>query len=598
MTTGRLDQLRVLFSPSDWLRFGLILALMLGAAVFELLGLGAVPVFLLVLAKPEAVEKYPAIARLLAWLGAETPAETLLAGSLVLVVLFALRTVYLVVTYYIQDRIIRNRQVALSHRLFGAYMLAPYPFHLRRNSAELLRNAAQEVERVVSEVLNPVLTVLRQGIVMVAVVALVVWAEPLIGLAALVLIGCTGLGLLWFLDARMKRAGEVEQRMRGDQYRTVNEGLAVLKELKIMGREAGFTQRFHGCAEAMAAAQRWRDTARRSTWPTMEFMVVTGLLIVMGVMIRSGRELSVLMPTLALFAVALGRLKGCATEFVSALAQVRYNWVSITVVANDLVELGAKPELVLPRPAEPLVWHEGAVLEFSGVGFRYLPDRPAVLHEVSLGIPRGACVGFVGPTGSGKSTILDLLMGVLVPDRGRILLHGEDIQPRLRAWQAGIGYIPQQITLLDDTVAANIALGVPPERRNQAAIEQAVVAAQLRETVAALPQGLETMVGERGVRLSGGQRQRIAIARALYHQPQVLVMDEGTSSLDTETERAVVEAVHALKGERTILMVAHRLSTVRECDTILFVKDGRIEAQGTYEELRATHAGFRRLADG
>jgi ATP-binding cassette subfamily C protein len=588
-----------LFSLSDALRFGMIVAMMLGAAVLEMLGVGAVPVFLMMLADPDSVTKYPALEKGLAWLGAGSAANALLAGSMVVVALFGFRTLYLVANYYIQDRIIRNRQVALSHRLFAAYMGAPYKFYLRRNSAELLRNATLEVERVVGEVVNPILTVLRQGIVMVAMVGIVVWAEPVIGMLTLLLIGCAGLSFLWLLDARMKREGELEQRMRGEQYRTVNEGLAVFKELRVMGREAGFTRRFHHCAENMARPQRWRDTARRSTWPSMEFLVVAGLLAVMGTMIKSGRDLNTLMPTLALFTVAMGRLKGCATEFVSSFTLVRYNLASVDVVANDLTELQAGAEDLAPAPpAEPLPLKSDSVLEFSHLSFRYLPERPPVLHDISLRIRCGSCVGFVGPTGSGKSTILDVAMGVLQPDAGKLLLDGEDLQPRLASWRACIGYIPQQVMLLDDTVAGNIALGIPPEERDQAAIEAAVDAAQLRETVAALPQGLETNVGERGVRLSGGQRQRIAIARALYHQPGILVMDEGTSSLDTETERAVVDSVHALKGERTILMVAHRLNTVRECDTIFYVRDGRIEAQGGYEELRASHAGFRRLADG
>jgi ATP-binding cassette subfamily C protein len=316
-------------------------------------------------------------------------------------------------------------------------------------------------------------------------------------------------------------------------------------------------------------------------------------------MIRSGRDLSTLMPTLVLFGVSLGRLKGCATEFVSCFTQVRYNLASVEAVANDLAELNVGPAPPVASPdAEPLALNPDSVLEFSHVDFRYLPDRPQVLHDVSLRILRGTCVGFVGPTGSGKSTILDLAMGVLHPDAGQLLLDGEDLQARLPSWRACIGYIPQQVMLLDDTMAGNIALGVPPEEQDRAAIEEAVDAAQLRATVDALPDGLNTRVGERGVRISGGQRQRIAIARALYHRPEILVMDEGTSSLDTDTERAVVDSVHALKGERTILMVAHRLNTVRECDTIFFVRDGRIEAQGTYDELFENHAGFRRLADG
>jgi len=465
----KLKKLRVLFGPSDWLRFGLIVVLMLGATVFELLGLGVVPLFVMALAQPETVAKYPAVVRLLAQLGIDNTADMLVFGAMALVVLFALRTVYLVASYYIQDRITRNRQVALSHRLFAAYMNAPYQFHLRRNSAELLRNATQEIDRVISEVVNPALTVLRQGLVMVAVVAMVVYAEPLIGVGALFLIGCTGLAFLWFMDARMKREGELEQAMRGEQYRTVNEGFSVFKELRVMGREQGFTQRFHRCAETMARPQRWRDTARRSIWPVMELVVVAGLLTVLGIMVRSGRELSTLMPMLALFTVALARLKGCATEFVCGFAQMRYNWASVEVVANDLTELHAGAVIAAPAPAVPLTLKPDSVLELSGVSFRYLADRPPVLHDVSLRIPRGACVGFVGPTGSGKSTILDLIMGVLQPDAGQILLDGEDIQPRLRSWQACVGYIPQQITLLDDSVAANVALGVLPGQQDATA---------------------------------------------------------------------------------------------------------------------------------
>ena len=594
---GRLAKLNVLFRFSDWVRFAVILALMLGAAVFELVGLGLVPVFVMVLARPETVSDYPVAERLLARLGARDPAGFLLVGSLTLVALFVLRTVYLVGSYYVQDRITRNRQVEMSHRLFAAYMAAPYGFHLRSNSAVLLRNVTQEIERIVSEVLNPFLTVLRQGIVMVAVVGAVVWVEPLIGIVALLLIGAAGVGFLWLVDARLKRAGETEQAMRAEQYRTVNESFSLLKELRVMGREGGFVRRFHHASEGMARPQQWRDTARRSTWPTMEFVVVVGLLLLMVAMIRSGRSLDTLMPTLALFTVALGRLKGCATEFVGSFTQMRYSLPSVDVVADDLVALGAGTVVSVPPPAAPLALRADSVLEFAHVGFRYVAERPAVLHDISLRIPRGACIGFVGPTGSGKSTILDLAMGVMPPDEGAILLDGEDIRTRLRSWQACIGYIPQQITLLDDTIAANIAIGIPPEARDRRAIESAIDAAQLRQTIAELPEGVETKVGERGVRLSGGQRQRIAIARALYHQPEILVMDEGTSSLDAETERAVVESVHALKGERTILMVAHRMQTVRECDRIVYVREGRIEAQGTYDELRANHEGFRRLAE-
>lgn len=595
----RLLKLLRLFQPSDWLRFGLIVVMMLGAAALELVGLGAVPLFVAAAVDPALVRQNSTVAAVFDALGADTPAAVLTWCSGALLAFFLCRTLYLVASYAIQDRIIRSREVELSCRLFGAYLGAPYRYHLERNSADMVRALVQEIPFVISDVLGPLMNVLRQGVVIVAVVTVVLWREPLAGLLTFTALGLVGLGFVLLLNASMRRRGAAEQTLRGAQYRQGLESFSVLKEARVLGRTPFFVRRYRACVEQLAQAQRFSDTARRSTWPAMELIVVAALLLAAVSMIRQGRPVQSLMPVLALFTVALARLKGSAAEFIAGIAQIRYRLVAVDTVYGDLLALQALPPARLPSAGETTREPVRALtsgIELQRVTFRYADDRRPAVHDVSLRIPKGASVAFVGATGSGKSTLADLIIGLLPPQEGAILADQQDIRSDTETWQRHIGYIPQAIVLLDDTIARNIALGLPDEQIDAHALQQAIAAAQLTETVAELPQGLHTVIGERGVRLSGGQRQRVGIARALYTNPDVLVMDEGTSALDSTTERAVVSAVDALKGERTIIMIAHRLSTVRTCDRLFYLSQGTLQAEGTFAELLSSCPEFAAMA--
>jgi len=594
----RLRILFRLFRPGDWLRFGVILAMMLGAAALEVIGLGAVPVLVVIAADPAQARQHRSVQGVLEWLGLETTSEILVAGGIALIAFFACRTLYLVASYYLQDRITRNREVELSTRLFGAYLNAPYTYHLAHNSVQLLRTATQQVQFTITEVLNPLLNVTRQGLVMVAVVAVVLWQEPLVGALTLLCLCLAGLGFLTAIQKRTRACGILEQDLRSQQYRQVSEALSVVKELRVLGRLGHVRDRYHGLAQAVAWPVRFADTARRSTWPAMELIVVSVLLLAAFAMVRSARPVSELMPVLALFTMALARLKGSAAEFVAGVTQIRYHLASVSAVGDDLLELqrlGATPWPSPPDAPPPAVPFRDRIT-VDRVTFRYVPDRTPAIRQVSLSIQRGTSIALVGPTGSGKSTLVDLIIGLLVPQEGAVRVDGRDIRAAAAAWQRRIGYIPQAITLVDDTVARNIALGLPDDQIEAQALARAVAAAQLEETVANLPQGLQTPIGERGVCLSGGQRQRVGIARALYADPDVLIMDEGTSALDSGTERAVIEAIEALRGQRTIIMIAHRLSTVRACDVIHCLVAGQVCASGSYDELLRSNPDFAQLA--
>jgi ABC-type multidrug transport system fused ATPase/permease subunit len=309
----------------------------------------------------------------------------------------------------------------------------------------------------------------------------------------------------------------------------------------------------------------------------LEVTAIAGLLGVAAVLTIAGKPPVTVTVTLALLSIALVRTIPSVNRITSSVATLRYGHYALEAINKDLTDLEA-PSSKIREDSHPLTFSES--IRFDDVSYTYPGATKSSLAHISLRIDRGNSVAIIGPTGAGKTTLVDLLLGLLEPSEGRILVDGVDLTLAIASWQRVIGYVPQDIYLTDDSIRGNIALGIPASDINAAAIDEAIRAAQLNEFVRSLPAGLDTVVGERGVRLSGGQRQRIGIARALYHNPSVLIFDEATSSLDTATEELVIEAVDALRGSRTIIVIAHRLSTIRNCDYVFSLREGAVSSEG------------------
>ncbi len=590
-----LTKLIDLLSGAERRSLMLLVLLMLCEAMLEMAGVAVVPLYITVLAYPEKLIDNPVLREALSpywrqWLSRE---HLLVWGGVAMFGLYGFKTAYVVFLAYWKARFAQTRALKLSTRLFTAYLRAPYIFHLRNNSSELQRNINQECQQLSVRVLMPMVEFISNifillGIsgVLVAILDLrvLVWLAGFLG---------GGIGIATLLQNRVKRLGVEAQAHRGMVIRSVTEGLGGVKEIIVLGRTDYFLARLREALVNVFRIQRTMQLVQRAIPQLIELTGIFGLLGVTLMLFQLGSDNQAIIATLSVFAVALTRMKGAVRGLMDNFTEVRHNAASLDIVHDGLRTL--EPLLNdAARVSAPLPFRQH--IEIQQLGYRYPGATQDSLHAVNLRIARGEAIGIVGTSGAGKSTLIDLILGVLAPVDGQIRVDGKDIRATLSAWQANLGYVPQALFLIDGTLTENIALGLEPAAVDRAGVERAAAAAELGPLLARLPQGLDTTIGEHGIRLSGGERQRIAIARALYHNPDILIMDEATSALDNTTEAAVIEAVAALKGDRTILMIAHRLSTVRRCDRIVFLKAGTIDAIGTFEELQAQHPEFHEMS--
>jgi ATP-binding cassette subfamily C protein len=576
----------------------ILFAFMLVGGLLEVVGVAVVPAFIGLFLNPERLSEYDPTGGIADYVASLDQMSLVIAGSILLAAVFAAKTLFLIVNAYLQVRFVTRRRVDFVSRLSRAYMRAPYTFHLQRNTSELLRNVDREAMMVSYQVLGPVLDVCTKSVILVAVLIFLFFVEPWITLYWFGLLGITAVAGFGFFSGRLKRYGRWEQRQRKEFVQALYQGMGSMKEARVLNREHFFEQRMEASVRAQAVATRLKMLMSKLVAPLTEFVGVVGLLGLLLVLFLLDRPSDQIIVTLSLFVIGLVRLRQALNAMLQHLTNLRYNLVSVDPVYDDLRLLGDERREAPAKPdGRPFLRDR---IAFHDVSYSYEGDqRRYSLRNVSLEIPAGAAVAFVGPTGAGKSTLVDTLLGLLEPDEGCITVDGVTLdRSNMSRWQTRIGYVPQSIYLLDDTIRRNVALGLPDADIDEAKVRAAARKAQLDEFLERQPQGLDTIIGERGNRISGGERQRIGIARALYHDPEVLILDEATSSLDNETERAVVEAVEAEKGQRTIIMIAHRLSTVRNCSILFYMKDGRVEESGSFAELQHRSSDFRTLAAG
>lgn len=574
------------------------LAWLFGVSVFsglvQMLGVASILPFLALVANPNAVQRDPRLNWLYTSLNFTNATAFLVAAGLAVFVMIALTNGMMALTTWLIHRFTYEKYRTFSIRLLVKYIDEPYTFYLTRNTAGLTKNILAEVGTVVSGVLVPALKMMAKAVVTLLITGLLIVIDPMLAAVSAGVLG--GLYGVVYMVVRRRQLQLGVQRLQAStvRFKSAQEALVGIKDVKVLGREDEFIRRFSEASRTYASTQA--SNAAISDLPTfaLETVAFGGILLVVLYALTRGGEPSTMLPTIGLYAFAAYKLKPALQTIFSSLAKIRFNTTALDILHADLTAARSRRS-VRNEVVEPITMSRE--IELRGVSYRYPTSHDWVLRDVSLVIPKNSTVGFVGSTGSGKTTLVDILLGLLEPQEGEVLVDGIPITARnARAWRKNVGYVPQHIFLMDKSVTENIAFGIPEAEIDHAAVQRAAAAANIHDFVSSLPDGYSTSVADRGLRLSGGQRQRIGIARALYHDPDILILDEATSALDSVTEDGVMQSIYGLARRKTIILIAHRLSTLRECDTIFLFEDGRLVDQGTYHELVDRNPRFQEMA--
>ncbi len=583
-----------LLTPAERRHFYALVGLIFAMGIVDVFSVASILPFLAVVANPDVIVRNGMLAKIYSEFGfTERNAFLAFLGATVFCfVVFGIA--FRAATFYALTRFTRRQGVSLAIRLLNGYLAQPYGWYLTRHTAQLGRKVLSEVIEVVNGPIAAAMRLMGNIVVAVFLILLLVAVEPLAALAASILIGASYGLIFLFVRSRLNSLGEVRIEANRQRFQIMQEALGGIKEVKLLNLEWVFLRRLHEPAARLAQSQAAMATISEMPRHVLEAAAFGGMLLfVIWLLISGSGDLAAVIPVLGIYALAAVRLFPTIQQVYGGFAALRFGSPALTSLQAELAELGSA-QAPDHSQAQPISIRRS--LRLDNISLTYpAAGRPA-LDGLSLTIRANTTVGFVGSTGAGKTTAADVILGLLQPDRGTLHVDGVAIDSsNLGAWQKSVGYVPQTIFLTDDTLAANIAFGIESKAVDPAALERAVRIARLDDLVRSLPNGYMTMVGERGTRLSGGQRQRIGIARALYRDPDILVFDEATSALDNLTERAVMDAVKDLGHQKTIILIAHRLSTVRHCDEIFLFENGRLAACGTYDELVETNSEFRAM---
>lgn len=589
-----------LLERTDRPKMMLVMLLMTFTAFIQTAGVASIMPFLTVLANQDMIEKNLWLRFFFTEFGFTSRTAFLYFLGFIAFASFIFGTFLQAATYWVVVRYSQMQQYHLSRRLMADYLHRPYVFFLSRNSSDLAKTVLQETDRAISGTLLPAMRLIGFVLLALTMSAFLIAVQPWLALSIVVVLG-SAYGVI-YLGARvwLNRIGQDRLVANRERFTAAAEAFAGAKEIRLLGREDDYLERYRQPSQRLARHQATASLLQDLPQYVIEAIAFGGILVLALWLMRDEYGIAHALPVIGLYGLAGKQLIPAFQKIYGMVSAIRFNMPAVEEILNDLstAARAGQPQVRMETVGLPLLPQRDIAI--VDLGYRYPGNERWALRHVDLIIPARTTIGFVGASGAGKSTLIDLLLGLLEPEEGAILIDGTPLTAdNVRRWQAALGYVPQHIFLADQHIAANIALGVPEREIDLAAVERAARLANLHEFIMdELPQGYRTLIGERGVRLSGGQRQRIGIARALYRNPAVLLFDEATSALDNPTEQAVMEAIHNLAGEKTILLVAHRLTTVKPCQRIHVLDQGQLVASGSWDELITHSAHFRTLAAG
>jgi len=586
-----------LLTPHERKRALVLLIMILIMALLDMIGVASILPFIAVLTNPTLIETnlfLNSLYQALFIFGVETNQHFIFALGILLFLLLVISLSFKALTIYFQVKFIEMCEYNISKRLVEGYLNQPYSWFITQHSADLGTKVLSEAGQISGGGIKPLIEIIAKGAITLALIVLLIFVDPKLTLIIGLMLSGSYLIIFYIIRKQLSKIGK--ERLKNNQlrYKIVSEAFGATKEVKVGSLEKIYTDLFTNSAKIFAQSNSFAQVIAQLPRYFLETIAFGGVLILMLYMMSQSGSFNEALPIISLYVFAGYRLMPALQQVYASFNNLTFNRPSIDRLTEDFKKLGEQK--IFPNKETLIFKNE---ISLSNICYNYPSTSRKALKDISLNIKAKTTVAIVGPTGSGKTTLVDIILGLLVSQKGNLKVDGEIIEEKnVRSWQSCIGYVPQHIFLSDDTIAANIAFGKKSNEINQLAVERAAKIANLHHFVMSeLPNKYETKIGERGVRLSGGQRQRVGIARALYNDPQVIILDEATSALDNQTEKAVMDAVNNLNKESTIILIAHRLSTVKKCDQIFLIESGELKGQGKFNELVIADENFRKSAN-
>jgi ABC-type multidrug transport system fused ATPase/permease subunit len=584
------------FSKAEKRSLVVLLIIIIISGLTQVVGIASVFPFISVATNPEIIESNVYLFQLKTVSGIESKNNFLVALGLLVLLMMILSNALVALTTWLTMRFVVSNTHKFAFRLMQRYLSESYEFHLKRNSAELIKNITFEVSRVVSGGIMSALQICSSSVTVLFILTLLIIADPKIAFMVAFIIGFTYFLIYHLIRVKLSSLGKRAGILFGQRFKNINESLGGIKDLMVLQRESYYLKQLSSITDDLSDVQIKNRTLADLPKYIVETIAFGGILAITIYLIHAENNTSDVMPIVAMYGFAAIRLMPAMQLIFKSAATLKHDISAVDVIYEDLVKAQKKSTDILYSGKSVITKMPfQKKLSLEQISFSYdLAERKA-LNNINIEIEKNTSVGIVGSSGSGKSTLIDIILGLLDPDLGQIMVDDKELNHlNMQSWKSDIGYVPQSIFLSDSTVAENIAFGIPKEEMNMEAVINAAKMANLHDFIESdLEKSYETIVGERGIRLSGGQRQRIGIARALYNNPGVLIFDEATSALDNTSEKAIIDAVNELRGKITMIMIAHRISTVVDCDKLVWLESGNVKAVGDYLSLMKTNNEFK-----
>lgn len=564
-------------------------------AVIEVFAIASIMPFMILVTDPTIIQHNSILQAVYASLAFQSEHIFLLTLGVIVFLIIVLGNAFSAFMTWKTIRFSYLQGQLLSQRLFKHYLEKNYEFFIISHSTELTKNILHEVNRFVTGLLVPVMQMLVKSMVSLFILGMLFYVDPSLALTITLLLGGIYCLIFLYIKSRLTLWGKQSSRLHANRYKIIGESFDGIKELKLSNKQDHFLNQFENYSSSLSEIEAKQQNAPQAARYMLEAIAFGGVILIVLYLTGFNKNVSETIPLLALYAFSGYRLMPALQQIFSGLSLARYNYSALDILVQQLGDTRNRDELgSVILESKPLTVQSQITLQ--KIKYFYPGCETPAINDISINIQMNTMIGFVGKTGSGKSTLAYILTGLLKPHSGELLIDGQTLDyNRIKSLQSIIGYVPQTIFLVDDTIAKNIAFGLQDEMVSLEAVQNAAKLANIHEYITSLPEGYNTHVGEKGIKLSGGQRQRIGIARALYHEPEILIFDEATSALDTITEKSVLDEITNLRKKITVVMIAHRLVTVKACDTIFLFENGKIIGEGDYEKLETTSAVFQKM---